>query len=463
MGGSEMPGTKMPPPWRIKMVEPIRMISREEREQLLEKAGYNIFALPSDAVYIDLLTDSGTSAMSDTQWGGLMQGDESYAGSRNFYHLKQTVEDLMGFEYLIPTHQGRGAENILFLHLIKPGQYVLGNMHFDTTKAHIEGKQGRAVDLAAKIANDSQTYHPFKGDLDLEALDGFIREKGPEQIAFILVTVTCNSGGGQPVSMANIRGAREIADRYGLRLFLDAARFAENAWFIQQREEGYANKAIRDIVREMFSFAHGCTMSAKKDALVNIGGFVGLREEELYREVSRLGVVFEGFPTYGGLAGRDMEAMALGLKEVVQPEYLAYRIGQVEYLGKRLREAGIPIVEPVGGHAVFVDARKFLPHLPKEQFPAQALCIELYREAGVRSVEVGGVLAGRDPETGENLYPQLDLLRLTIPRRVYTNEHMDVIADALIAIKERRDSVQGVDFIDEPPILRHFTATFKLV
>lgn len=458
-----MSGRNMPPPWRIKMVEPIKMISREEREQLMKKAGYNIFNLPSDAVYIDLLTDSGTSAMSDVQWGGLMQGDESYAGSRNFFHLQSTVEDLMGFKYVIPTHQGRGAENILFQHLIKPGQYVLGNMHFDTTKAHIELKQGRAVDLVAEIANDTQSYHPFKGNVDLEALENFIRDKGAQQIAFILITVTCNSGGGQPVSVANIRGVREIADKYGLKVFLDAARFAENAWFVQQREPGYRDKSIKDIVREMFSFADGCTMSAKKDALVNIGGFVGLNDQDLYKGVSRLGVIFEGFPTYGGLAGRDMEAMALGLKEVIVADYLAYRIGQVEYLGSRLREAGIPIVEPVGGHAVFVDARKFLPHLPKEQFPAQALCIELYREAGVRSVEVGGVLAGRDPETGENLFPQLDLLRLTIPRRVYTNEHMDVIADALIAIKARSSSVRGVEFVDEPPILRHFTATFKLV
>lgn len=453
---------KLTPPWRIKMVEMIKLNTREERERLLEAAGYNLFNLPSAEVYIDLLTDSGTAAMSDVQWGALMRGDEAYAGSRSFFRFQDVIKELMGFNYVIPTHQGRGAENILFRHLIAPGKYVLGNMHFDTTKAHIEFNKGVAVNLAAEIANDSQAYHPFKGNFDIEALVKFIDEKTPAQIAFILVTITCNSAGGQPVSMENLREVRKVADSYGLPVIFDAARFAENAWFIQQREQGYQDKSVREIVREMFGYADGCTMSAKKDGIVNIGGFVGLKDEGLYKEVSRLGVIFEGFPSYGGLAGRDLEAIAQGLLEVIQEDYLAYRIGQVEYLGSRLREAGIPIVEPVGGHAVFVDGGKFLAGLPKEQFPAQALCIELYREGGVRSVEVGGVLAGRDPN-GNNIYPRLDLLRLAIPRRVYTNEHMDAIADALIRVKERAHLIPGVDFVEEPPILRHFTARFRLL
>ncbi|HLO04684.1 MAG TPA: tryptophanase [Symbiobacteriaceae bacterium] len=451
-------------PFKIKMVEPIRLISRAERAEAIRAAGYNIFGLRSRDVYIDLLTDSGTGAMSQEQWGALMVGDESYAGSNSYYKLKETVTDITGYPYVVPTHQGRGAEQCLFPALItRPGMYALSNMFFDTTRAHVQLAQGRPIDLVIPEAEHTTFYHPFKGNMDTERLEQFIQTNGSENIACIVMTITNNSAGGQPVSMANMRETSRIARAYGIPLLFDTARYAENCFFIREREPGYANTAPIDIARELFAYGDGLMMSAKKDALVNIGGLLAFRSEELFQKAVGFVVPFEGFLTYGGLAGRDIEAMAVGLREALEPDYLASRIGQVAYLGELLKAAGVPIQEPVGGHAVFVDAKRFLPHLPADQFPGHALAIEAYIEGGIRGVEVGSLMMGRDPETGLQLESPFEFLRLAIPRRTYTRAHMEDVADALIAVYKRRESVRGVQFAWEPKVLRHFTARFAQV
>lgn len=456
------PRSEYAEPYRIKVVEPIELTTREEREKIIKEAGYNVFNIPSDKVYIDLLTDSGTSAMSNHQWAGLMLGDEAYAGGRNFYHLRDTVREITGFEHVLPTHQGRAAENILTTMLVKPGQRVLGNMHFDTTEGHIRLKGGEPVNLVIKEGLKTATRHPFKGNIDIGRLIEEIETYSKEGISCINITVTCNSNGGQPVSMENIREVRRIAKEHSIPVFLDAARFAENAYFIREREEGYGNKSIAEIALEMFSYADGFTMSAKKDGLVNIGGIFATRDEGLYKKACQWGIVYEGFLTYGGLAGRDLEAMAQGLKEVLNEDYLESRIGQVAYLGESLLEHGIPIIEPVGGHGVYLDAKRFLPDIPQSTFPAQALVVELYVEAGIRAVELGTAAFGRrDEETGEMIYPALELVRLAIPRRVYTDRHMDMVVRALRNIRERRDEIRGLKLIYEAPVLRHFTAEFE--
>ncbi len=451
-------------PYRIKMVEMIRQIPKAERIRKVKEAGYNPFKLKSEDVYIDLLSDSGMSAMSDRQWSALMLGDEAYAGSRSFYRLLETVQEIFDYQYAVPTHQGRGAENAFFPKLIKQGQFVLGNWHFDTTAAHIELAGGRAVNLVIDEAYHPKTEHPFKGNIDVGKLETFINEQGDENIAFILMTVTCNSAGGQPVSMENMRAVHKIGQKYGISVIIDAARYAENAYFIKQREPGYQDKSIKEIVKEMFSYAKAFTMSAKKDALVNMGGLIGIKNDESLYARSSAGIVpYEGYITYGGLSGRDMEAISQGLWEGIEEAYLENRIGQVEYLGNRLIEAGVPIQRPVGGHAVFIDAKAFFPHIPQSQFPAQALCMELYIEGGIRAVEVGSLLLGRDPETGDQKLAQTEFTRLTIPRRMYTDRHMDVVADTVISVFQRREEVCGLELTHEPKVLRHFLCSLQPV
>ena len=447
-------------PYRIKMVEPITMTTREQREAAIRAAGYNTFLLRSDDVYIDLLTDSGTSAMSDRQWSAMMMGDEAYAGARSFDHLVESVRENYGFPLVCPTHQGRGAEHLISKILITPGQHVPGNMYFTTTRVHQELAGGTFHDVIIDEAHDPSSRHPFKGNVDLDKFQALIDEVGAAQIAYINVAVTVNMAGGQPVSMANIRAVREICDRHGIIMWSDATRLAENAWFIKEREDGYAGRPVAEIVREMLSHFDGITMSGKKDCLVNIGGFLAMRDEAILTKARELVVVYEGMPTYGGLAGRDLDAMAVGLREALDDDYLTHRIGQVRYLGERLQSAGVPIVEPIGGHAVFIDAAAFLDHLSQDELPAQTLAAEIFLDSGVRSMERGIVSAGRDAD-GSNRHPKLELVRLTIPRRVYTNSHMDVVADSVIRVFQRRREIQGLTFVYESPTLRFFTSRFE--
>jgi tyrosine phenol-lyase len=448
-------------PFRIKVVEMMKTMSREEREAAMIEAGYNTFLLKSEDVYIDLLTDSGTTAMSDRQWAGMMIGDEAYAGSRNFLHLDATVREYYGFKHMVPTHQGRGAENLISRLKIKAGDIIPGNMYFTTTRYHQEANGGTFKDVIIDEAHDSQAIHPFKGNIDLKKLQALIDEFGAEHIPYVCLAVTVNLAGGQPVSMENIKEVSKLCKKHKIDIFFDATRCVENAYFIKKREEGYRNVTIKDILLEMMSYGDGCTMSGKKDCMVNIGGFLAMNDDDLFARCKELVVVFEGMPSYGGLAGRDMEAMAIGIKEAVDYAYIAHRVEQVAYLGDRLIEAGVPVVQPIGGHAVFLDARLFLSHLTQDQLPAQTLAAHLYIESGVRSMERGIVSAGRDKKTGEHHRPKLELVRLTIPRRVYTYAHMDVVADAVIELYQNRTSITGLEFVYEPPMLRFFNARFS--
>ena len=448
-------------PFKIKMVEPLRMTTRAEREAAIREAGYNTFLLRSEDVYIDLLTDSGTSAMSDRQWAGMMLGDEAYAGSRNFYHLEAAVQEVYGYKYLVPTHQGRGAEHLLSQTLVRPGDVVPGNMYFTTTRLHQELAGGRFVDVIIDEAHDPTSEHPFKGDVDLAKLERVVDEVGAEKIPYVCIATAVNMAGGQPISLANLREVRAFCTAHGIRIIHDATRVAENAYLIKEREPGHSNRSVAEIVREICSLTDGCTMSAKKDALVNIGGFLALNEWDVFEQCRNLVVVYEGLHTYGGMAGRDMEAVAIGLRESVEYDHIRARVGQVRYLGEKLLGWGVPIVVPIGSHGVFLDARAFLPHLDQDAYPAQALAAELYLDSGVRAMERGNVSAGRDPQTGENRRPNLELVRLTIPRRVYTQAHMDVVAESVAEVWDGREKVRGLRMVYEPRDLRFFQARFE--
>jgi len=449
-------------PFRIKSVEPIRMTTRKEREQCIREAHYNLFTLHSDDVLIDLLTDSGTASMSARQWGAIMEGDESYAGSPSFYRFKSAVEKLMPFKYLIPTHQGRAAESILFTMIARPHHVIPNNTHFDTTRANVEAQGAEAVDLVIEEGRDPDSEHPFKGNMDIERLDAFISERGTENVPLCMLTITNNSGGGQPVSMENIRQTRAVCDRHGIPLFIDACRFAENAWFIKQREPGYRDKPVIEIVREIFSHADGCTMSAKKDGLANIGGWLAMNNEDWAVQCRNRLILTEGFSTYGGLSGRDLEAIAVGLEEVVQEDYLRYRIASTEYVARHIAEIGVPIMKPAGGHAVYIDARRMLPHIPPLEYPGQSLAVELYKEGGIRGCEIGTAMFGLHPD-GTESPAHMDLVRLAIPRRMYTQAHMDYVIEVVASVYENRENLRGMKFIRQPKALRHFTGRFDYV
>ncbi len=451
-------------PYKIKMVEQLKRSTKEQRLNWIKKAHYNLFNLASDNVFIDMLTDSGTGAMSDQQWAEMMIGDESYAGSLSFKKLKKTVKKITGFKYFLPTHQGRAAENVLFSAMVKEGDIVPGNSHFDTTKGHIEFRKATAVDCTIDEAFDTSVIHPFKGNIDLNKLETVFNKYPKEKIPFVILTITCNSAGGQPVSIKNTKEVSELCKKYGVPLYFDAARFSENAYFIKKREKGYENKTIKEIVKEVFSYGDGMTMSAKKDGLVNMGGFIALNNKEVFKQATVFNIMFEGFITYGGMNGRDMGALAVGLNESTEFNYLESRVEQVAYLGQKLVDFGVPVQQPFGGHAIFLDANKFVPTIPRDEYRAQALAIELYVVGGIRGVEIGTVLADRDPVTRENRYPELELVRLAIPRRTYTNNHMDYVAASLKNIYDSRNEAKsGYNIVDEAPIMRHFTVKFEKI